>query len=91
MVVVKVVDQDISDKVDTKFIADQFMNVQNIDIIYICTQEGGEEDDWIDEDGIRQIVIHLPYTEVKRLPDARPLMLQLAKERLGLVAGGLLN
>ena len=91
MVVVKVVDQDVADKVDTKFIVDQFTNVQNIDIIYICTQEGGEEDDWIDEDGIRQIVIHLPYSEVKRMPDARPLMLQRAKERLGLVVGSSLN
>ncbi len=91
MVVVKVVDHDVSDKVDTKFIADQFTNVQCIDIIYICTQEGGEEDDWIDEDGIRQIVIHLPYSVVKRIPDARPLMLQLAKERLGMEAGISLN
>ena len=86
MVVVKVVDQDVSDKVDTKFIADQFMNVQNIDIIYICTREGGEEDDWVDEDGIRQIVIHLSYNEVKRSTDVRLLMLAKARERLGLVA-----
>ncbi|MBK7937364.1 MAG: hypothetical protein IPJ82_09860 [Lewinellaceae bacterium] len=86
MVVVKVVDQDVSDKVDTKYIADQFTNVQNIDIIYICTREGGEEDDWVDEDGIRQIVIHLSYKEVKRSRDIRLLMLTKAKERLGLVA-----
>ncbi|MCA0236283.1 MAG: hypothetical protein LCH81_07855 [Bacteroidetes bacterium] len=86
MVVVKVVDQDVSDKVDTKYISDQFAHVKNIDIIFICTREGGEEDDWVDEDGIRQIVIHLPYQEVKKAVDIRPLMLTKAQEKLGLVA-----
>lgn len=55
-------------------------------IIYICTLEGGEEDDWTDESGVRHLVIHLPYKEIKRLADAKPLMLLKAKERLGLVA-----
>ena len=49
--------------------------------------EGGEEDDWIDEEsGIRHFVIHLPYKVVQLLSDVRPLMLARAKERLGLVA-----
>ncbi|HPH54144.1 MAG TPA: hypothetical protein PLY62_08830 [Bacteroidales bacterium] len=86
MLVVKVVDEDIADKVDTKYISDQFMHVHDTDIIYICTREGGEEDDWVDESGIRQIVIHLPYKEVKRIADIRSLMLAKARERLGLVA-----
>lgn len=86
MVVVKVVDQDVADKVDTIYIEEQFSNLQNIGIIYMCTPEGGEEDDWVDESGMRQIVIHLPYTEVKQSIDARPLMLAKAKERLDSVA-----
>lgn len=87
MRVVKVVDQDVSLKVDTQYIAEHFAEVQNIGIVYICTSEGGEEDEWIDqESGRRTIVIHLPYKEVKQLADARPLMLARAKERLGLAA-----
>jgi hypothetical protein len=86
MLVIKVVDEDIADKVDTKYISDQFTHVLDTDIIYICTREGGEEDDWVDESGIRQIVIHLPYKDVKRTVDVRSLMLARAKERLGLVA-----
>lgn len=86
MVVVKVVDQDVADKVNTQYIAQQFTDVENVGIIYICTLEGGEEDDWIDDEGIRNIVIHLPYKQVKKLEDVRPLMLAKAKERLGLVA-----
>lgn len=86
MVVVKVVDEDISAKVDTQYIEDQLSDQQNIGLIYICTREGREEDDWIDEDGLRYIVINLPFTEVWQIPDARPLMLSKAKERLGLAA-----
>ncbi len=86
MTVVKVVDKDIADKVDTRYIADQFTEVQNVGLVYICTLEGGEEDDWIDDEGVRTIVIHLPYKQVKNLVDIRPLMLARAKEKLGLVA-----
>ena len=86
MVVVKVVDQDIADKIDTQYIREQIPNLPNIGIVYICTPEGGEEDDWTDEDGLRHIVIHLPYKEIQQIPDARPLMLAKARERLGLVA-----
>ncbi len=86
MIVVKVVDQDVAEKVDTQYIAEQLTKVENVGIIYICTAEGGEEDDWVEPSGVRHIVIHLPYKEVKKLTDARPLMLAKAKERLGLVA-----
>ena len=86
MKVVKVVDEDIADKIDTQYIAKQFSDLQNVGIVFICTRDKGEEDDWIDEEGMRNIVIHLPYKEVKQLADARPLMLARARERLGLVA-----
>lgn len=86
MNVVKVVDHDIFDKVDTQYIENQFSSLQNIGIVFICTREGGEEDDWTEEDGMRYIVIHLPYDEVRKSPDVRPMMLARTKERLGLVA-----
>lgn len=70
--VVKVVDEDIADKVDTYFIEQQLAGLENVGIVYICTSEGGEEDEWTDEEGMRNIVIHLPYKEVKRLADVRP-------------------
>lgn len=87
MIVVKVVDEDIADKIDTHYIEQQLADLDNVGIVYICTSEGGEEDDWIDEEGIRNIVIHLPYELAKKSLDIRPLMLQRAKERLGLAAG----
>jgi hypothetical protein len=86
MNVVKVVDHDIFDKVDTQYIENQFSSLQGIGIVFICTREGGEEDDWTEEDGMRYIVIHLPYEEVRQSADARPMMLAKVKEQLGLVA-----
>jgi len=84
MIVVKVVDQDIADKVDAQYIEAQFSDLPDIGIVFICTPEGGEEDDWTDDDGLRHIVIPLPYEEVRKSPDARPLMLAKTRERLGL-------
>ena len=83
MVVTKIVDEIIANKIDTKYISNQFSELENVSIIYICTEEGGEDDDF-EEDGVRYIVIQLPYEEVWELQDARSMMLAKAKERLGL-------
>lgn len=85
MKVVKIVEEDISDKVDTTYILEQFRHLDRVGIIFICTKDEYEEDDWVDEAG-RHIVICLPYKEVKGLADVRPLMLAKAQERLGLAA-----
>ncbi len=85
MVVVKVVDQDIAEKVDTQYIEAQFPKLENIGIVFICTREGGEEDEWTEADGQHYIVIHLPYKDVQNSQDVRQMMLKKAKERLGMV------
>lgn len=85
MRVVKIVEEDVSNKVDTSYILEQFRHLDRVGIIFTCTKDEYEEDDWVDETG-RHIVICLPYKEVKQLADARPLMLARAKERLGLAA-----
>ena len=79
------VDEDVSDKVDIDYIEHQFRSITDVRILYICTPDDGEEDDWI-EDGFRYIIIHLPYQKVKKMKDVRPMMLARAKEKLGLVA-----
>lgn len=85
MKVLKIVEEDISDKVDTSYILEQFRHLDQVGITFICTKDEYEEDDWVDEAG-RHIVICLSYKEVKQLTDARPLMLTKAQERLGMVA-----
>jgi len=47
--------------------------------------DDGGDDDWVEE-GVRYIVIKLPYEEVKRLADIRVMMLAKLRERLGEVA-----
>ncbi len=86
MVITKAADSDIFDKIDTYYVSDRLPRLENVGIIFMCGKLGGEEDDWIEEDGTRLIVIQLPYDEVRRLEDVRPMMLAKARERLGLVA-----
>ena len=81
MIVVKVVEQDIADKIDTDFISDHFKGLENIGIVFICTKEGEEERDYI-EDGMRYITINLPYEIVQQLKDVRPMMLDRIKPLL---------
>ena len=85
MNVVKIVDKDIADKVDTRYIEEQFDSLQGIGVVYVCTSQGGEDDDWIEE-GTRYLIINLPYKEVKNMKDVRPLMLARVKERLGIAS-----
>jgi hypothetical protein len=85
MKVIKVVEEDIANKIDTAYILEQFQHIEKVVITFMCTKDGRELDDWVDEDG-RYIMIRLPYKEVKKMKDVRSLMLAKAKERLGLVA-----
>ena len=84
-VVTKIVEQDVADKVDTTYIATQLSHLENLGITYICTQDDQGDDEWVEE-GIRYIVIKLPYEEVRRSSDIRPMMLAKVRERLGEVA-----
>lgn len=85
MKVLKIVERDVSDKIDTLYIWEQLSHIDKVALTFICIVDEQDEDDWVDENG-RHIVILLPYKEVKQMADARPLMLAKAKERLGLAA-----
>lgn len=85
MKVLKVAQEDVASKIDTVYIWELFRHIDNVAITFICTRDGREVEDWIDEKG-RHIVISLPYKIVKKLADIKPLMLEKTKERLGLVA-----
>ena len=85
MKVLKVVEEDVADKIDTFYILELFRHIDKVAITYLCTKDERDLDDWVDEKG-RHIIIRLPYKEVKKMADIRPLMLEKAKERLGLVA-----
>lgn len=84
-VVNKIAEQDVADKVDTTYIAALLSHLKDLGVTYICTNDDQGDDDWTEE-GIHYIVIKLPYEEVKRSSDIRPMMLAKLKERLGEVA-----
>ena len=84
MVVVKIVEQEIADKVDTQYVAAQFPHLPNVGITFLCTQDetDQEEDEWVDDKGRHQFIIRLPYEVVKGSADIRALMVAKVKERL---------
>lgn len=86
MKITKIVQEDIADKIDTHYIMERLGHIENVGITYICTRDSRDEDDWVDEDGTRQIVIKLSYDEVKHSKDIRPIMLKMAQERLSMAA-----
>lgn len=88
MDVTKIVEQEVADKIDTQYVSAQFPNVQNVGIVFLCTQDENdqEEDEWIDEKGRHNFIIRLPYDLVQRSTDIRAFMVAIVKERLGEVA-----
>ena len=87
MEVTTIVEQAVADKIDTQYVAAQFSHVQNVGIVFLCTQDENdqEEDEWIDEKGRHNFTIRLPYELVQNSADVRPFMVAIVKERLGLV------
>ncbi len=88
MEVTTIVEQDIADKIDTQYVAAQFSDVQNVGIVFLCTQDENdqEEDEWIDGNGRHNFIIRLPYDLVKRSADVRDFMVAIVKERLSKAA-----
>jgi len=50
MIVTKVVEEDVADKVDIYYIREQFSQIDSVAIIFLCTKDEREEDDWVDEE-----------------------------------------
>ncbi|MFZ4475883.1 MAG: hypothetical protein ACOYPR_11860 [Saprospiraceae bacterium] len=85
MKVVKIVEQAIADKVDTQYVAAQFPHLENVGIVFLCTQDetDQEEDEWIDEKGRHNFIIRLPYDLVRHAADIRAFMVEIVKTRVG--------
>ncbi|MCB0543404.1 MAG: hypothetical protein KDC70_07790 [Saprospiraceae bacterium] len=85
MDITKIVEQAVADKIDTQYVSAQFPHVQNVGIVFLCTQDetDQEEDEWVDDKGRHNFIIRLPYDLVKSSPDVRDFMVAIVKERLG--------
>jgi hypothetical protein len=82
MEVIKIVEQEVADKIDTQYVSAQFPHLEDVCITFLCTLDDQEEDEWIDK-GTHYFTIRLPYDLVKRSDDVRDFMVAVVKERLG--------
>ena len=48
MKVLKVVEEDIADKIDTLYILEQFRHIDSVAITFLCTKDEREVNDWIE-------------------------------------------
>lgn len=76
---------DVDAKVDTDYVSANLPDIPNFAVTFVCLDDdsfkGG--DDWISpQDGVRHIVIKLPYKTVKRRRDVRSMMLAKVLEQL---------
>jgi hypothetical protein len=82
MVVVKITEAAVADKIDTQYVEEHFSHVKDVGVVFVCRYEGGEDDEWTDEHGVRHISIQLPYREILHLTDPRPMLVELVRDRL---------
>ena len=83
------VDEDVLQKIDIHYIISKFSGINiNAAIIFICTNENYRKEDTWKKKGKTFYAIRLPYEQVKAMDDARPLMLEMAAQRLGIPVPG---
>lgn len=87
--VTSITDEEVLSKIDTQYVMSRFSGVNlNAVIVFICTNENWRKEDTWKHKGETYYAIRLPYQLVKETEDVRPLMLQLAAEKLGIAVPG---
>lgn len=87
--VTRIVEEDILHKIDAQYVMSKLANVDmNAVIVFICTNENWRKEDTWKHKGKTFYSIRLPYQQVKEADDVRPLMLELAAKKLGIMVPG---
>jgi hypothetical protein len=83
--VTSITHHDVWQKIDVNYIESILINL-GIDatIVFICTTDDWRKDDTWKKKGRMYYAIRLPYEQVKAMDDARPLMLEMVAQRLGI-------
>ncbi len=82
--VTSITDEVVLSKIDTQYVMSKFSDVDlNVVIVFICTNENWRKEDTWKHKGETYYTIRLPYQLVKETEDVRPLMLELAAQKLG--------
>ncbi|MBL7783930.1 MAG: hypothetical protein JNM22_22025, partial [Saprospiraceae bacterium] len=45
MIVVKIAEKEVADKIDTQYVSAQFSHVENVGVTFLCTLDDQEEDE----------------------------------------------
>jgi len=87
--VTSITDEEVLSKIDTQYVMSKFSGVGlNAVIVFICTNESWRKEDTWKHKGETYYAIRLPYQLVKETDDVRPLMLELAAQKLGIAVPG---
>ena len=87
--VTSITDEVVLSKIDTQYAMSKFSDVDlNAVIVFICTNENWRKEDTWKHKGKTYYAIRLPYQLVKETDDVRPLMLELAAQKLGIAVPG---
>ena len=87
--VTSITDEVVLSKIDTQYAMSKFSDVDlNAVIVFICTNENWRKEDTWKHKGKTYYAIRLPYQLVKETDDVRPLMLELAAQKLGVAVPG---
>lgn len=87
--ITSITDEEVLSKIDTQYVMSKFSGVDlNAVIVFICTNENWRKADTWKHKGEMYYTIRLPYQLVKETDDVRPLMLELAAQKLGIPVPG---
>ena len=87
--VTSITDEAVLSKIDTHYVMSKLSDVDlNAVIVFICTNENWRKEDTWKHKGKMYYAIRLPYQLVKETDDVRPLMLELAAQKLGIAVPG---
>ncbi len=82
--VTRIIDEDVLPKIDAQYVMSKLSDVaKDAVIVFICTNENWRKEDTWKHKGETYYTIRLPYQLVKETEDVRPLMLELAAQKLG--------
>ena len=83
--VTRIIDEDVLSKIDAQYVMSKLSDVAtDAVIVFICTNGNWRKEDTWKHKGKTWYAIRLPYHLVKETADVRPLMLELAAQKLGI-------
>ena len=83
--ITSIVDEAVFRKFDHPYVMQQLAHIDmDVVIVFICTNENIRKEDTWKKKGTTYYAIRLPYEQVKKMDDIRPMMLEAVTRKLGI-------